>query len=198
MSDQTERVEVVEGVDGFAEKEAKRKIEELVRYILTRFLTIAVNTVFKQCCEASEEADGADKPDGEPKGEPLTTVELLIKYSDQLPAIFFSCGKQVACNYVETTKTLFYHVLPHLGLQEQLPEVNLHQIITGCIAEWYVTNFQVALLDLIPSQEIADAVNETTPNVSDVIRVTFWAKYVESLLEHKFKEEWQKKGVRHR
>ena len=46
MSDQTESVEVVEGVDGFAEKEAKRKIEELVRYILTRFLTIAVKTVF--------------------------------------------------------------------------------------------------------------------------------------------------------
>ena len=99
---------------------------------------------------------------------------------------------------METTKTLFYHVLPHLGLQEPLPEVNLHQIITSCLAEWYVTNFQVALLDLIPSQEIADAVNETTPNVSDVIRVTFWAKYVESLLEHKFKEEWQKKGVRRR
>ena len=36
-----------------SEEEVRRTIEELVRYILSRFLSVAVNTVFTACCRAN-------------------------------------------------------------------------------------------------------------------------------------------------
>ena len=171
-----------DNVDGFVDTKCKKKIKELLRYILTRFLSVSVNPVFKQYCQASEEAE-SDRTDGD--------VEFMTKYSDQLRAIFSSCGKHVALHHVDITKKLFFHILPNLGLPDgQMAGVKFDQIISRCIAEWFLSCFQVALVGLFPSEEVMQVIQKTTPNLSDVIRVTFWSKYLDSLLELKEQTEY--------
>ena len=189
MNKQAEAASASDKVDGFIDTQAKKKVEELLRYILTRFLSVSVNIVFKQCCEAGEEAEAADKPDGRILGEPLTSLELLTKYGDNLPVIFTACGKHIAVHHLDITKKLFFHILPNLGLPDgQLEGVNIDQIISKCIAEWFLSCFQVSLVDLFPSEEVIQAIEQSIPNLSDVIRVTFLSKYLDSLLEVKAEE----------
>ena len=194
MENQTEDPKVYDSVDG-VETEIKKKVEELLRYILTRFLSVSVNTVFKHCCQVSEASD-QDKTDG----EPLTHVELLTKYEDKLPAIFTACGRHIALHHLDITKKLFYYILPKLELPDgQLTGVNIDQIISKCIAEWFISSFQVAVVDLFPSEDVIQAVQETTPDIGELIRATFWAKYMESIVELANEErQWTNPKVLHR
>ena len=117
-----------------SEEEVRRTIEELVRYILSRFLSVAVNTVFTACCRAN--GGGLNETDG------ASGILHVKPVTSSLSAIFSDCGNHIASDYYyRNTKKLFFHLLPDLQLPEPIPEVDLDQIIESCIADWFATDF---------------------------------------------------------
>ena len=166
-----------------SEEEVRRTIEELVRYILSRFLSVAVNTVFTACCRAN--GGGLDETDGASSILPVKPV------TSSLSAIFSDCGNHVASEYYSrNTKKLFFHLLPDLQLPEPIPEVDLDQIIESCIADWFATDFQSAIQDMLPSARILTAVRRKKSQVRETIRRTFYIKYLHCLLNQLW---WERK-----
>ena len=130
-----------------SEEEVRRTIEELVRYILSLFLSVAVNTVFTACWRAN--GGGLDETDGASGILPVKPVK------SSLSAIFSDCGNHIASDYYsQNTKKLFFHLLPDLQLPEPIPEVDLDQIIESCIADWFTTDFQSAIQDMLSSARV--------------------------------------------
>ena len=114
-----------------SEEEVRATIEELARYILSRFLSLAVNMVFTACCKASEEEEengGMDETDGgcdfESGGSGALTVNPDA--AAKLPAIFSDCGNHIALDYYrQRVQKLVHLILPELRFPEPLPEVDL-------------------------------------------------------------------------
>ena len=167
-----------------SEEEVRRTIEELVRYILSRFLSVAVNTVFTACCRANG-GGGVDETDG---ASPIHTKKPVTA---SLSAIFSDCGNHIASDYYSrNTKKLFFHLLPDLQLPEPIPEVDLDQIIESCIADWFATDFQSAIQDMLPSARVLTAVRRKKSQVRETIRRIFYIKYLQCLLNQLW---WERK-----
>ena len=154
-----------------------------MRYILSRFLSVAVNTVFTACCRAN--GGGLDETDG---ASGILPVKPVIS---SLSAIFSDYGNHLASDYYSrNTKKLFFHLLPDLQLPEPIPEVDLDQIIESCIADWFATDFQSAIQDMLPSARVLTAVRRKKSQVRETIRRTVYIKYLHCLLNQLW---WERK-----
>ncbi len=178
-----------------SEEEVKKTLNELVRYLLTQFLSVAVNTVFTNCRTIQGEGEDDQMDNSVDTGEEAGFTPMLS--NAKLSIIFSACAKYVAQNYVENTKNLYHHLLPNLNLTEPIPEVDLDQLIKSCIAEWYATDFQAALLDLIPNDRIQKALSRTEPSVNVIIKHTFYVDYGNCLLSEARSTIWGKPEEKH-
>ena len=106
------------------EEEVRRTIEELVRYILSRFLSVAVNTVFTACCRAN--GGGLDETDGASGILPVKPV------TSSLSAIFSDCGNHIASDYygliIESCPRPNGCATEEIPSQRNYPPNLLHQI----------------------------------------------------------------------
>ena len=114
-----------------------------------------------------DETDGAKQP---------------VKPSASLSDIFSDCGNHIASDYYyRHTKKLHFHLLPDLQLSEPIPEVDLDQIIETCIADWFASDFQSAIKDMLPSAPVLSAVRRKKSQIRETIHRTFYIKYLQCL-----------------
>ncbi len=176
--------------DGVTLGDAEKTITELVRYIVTQFLSVAVNTVFSNCRKIEEEEEEeVDVGNGDYNEASEKLLSVLEK--SKLSVIFAACGKHIVKHHLEHIISISCLLLPELKLSEPIPDIDIEQIIRACVAEWYASDFQSALLDLIPSEEVQGALNRTEPSAYKLVKQTFYITFIHRLLSEAREKSWQ-------
>lgn len=152
----------------------KKALEELLRYILSRFLSVVVNHSFAKFC-----GGGTDTTDF-PSSDQLETIEdwtVLLQNPEILNRVFSESAKYVSTSYRENVTHLYEQCRSQVDLENSVT-LDVKGTMQQCILDWFLTDFQSAMSDLLPSQTILRVLEKSSPQLNAVIRTTHYLSYV--------------------